>query len=184
MHFHSCVSRCYAAAGITCPQGETCVADYYTYSDELNNIITVTTCPANETCSPVPWYEIVTAAKPPVVADEDFDFAAAFLAAAADKTGEISTDMVVYINSILEINTVVGYSAYDAKGNPADGAIDYSINPIYFNYSGVILYDRGIALGARGLAQYLKETSLVTWEQENIAVSAIPGAVSAVPENP
>ena len=40
----------------------------------------------------------------------DLNFTAAFLAAAADKTGHISQDMVVYINSILGINKVVGYS--------------------------------------------------------------------------
>ncbi len=47
----------------------------------------------------------------------DLNFTAAFLSAAADKTGHISQDMVVYINSILGINKVVGYSAYEEDGH-------------------------------------------------------------------
>jgi len=68
---------------------------------------------------------------------DDFDFAAAFLAAAADKTGDIGVDMVVYLNSILGINKVIGYSEYDADGDPVDGAVNYSEEPEYFNYKGI-----------------------------------------------
>ncbi len=68
---------------------------------------------------------------------DDFDFAAAFLAAAADKTGDIGVDMVVYLNSILGINKVVGYSEYDSDGNPVDGAVNYSEEPVYFNFNGI-----------------------------------------------
>lgn len=80
----------------------------------------------------------------------DFDFAAAFLAAAADKTGEIDVDMVVYINSVLGINKVTGYSAYNTDGTPLEGAIDYSKFPEYFDFGGLSLYDRYSAIGARG----------------------------------
>jgi hypothetical protein len=72
----------------------------------------------------------------------DLNFTAAFLAAAADKTGHISVDMVVYLNSILGINLVVGYSEYDADGNPTDDAVDYEKNPVYFNFKGVEEYIR------------------------------------------
>lgn len=83
----------------------------------------------------------------------DFDFAAAFLAAAADKTGKIGVDMIVYLNSILGINKVVGYSAYDTDGNPTADAIDYSHEPVYFDFSsavepdGPLSYDRASVVG-------------------------------------
>jgi len=80
----------------------------------------------------------------------DLNFTAAFLAAAADKTGHINQDMVVYINSILGINKVVGYSAYNDDGTPADGAIDYSKNPVYFNFGKVSGYSRTVPFGSRG----------------------------------
>ncbi len=84
----------------------------------------------------------------------DLNFAAAFLAAAADKTGGIDVDMVVYLNSILGINKVVGYSEYDVDGNPSKEAINYEENPIYFNYSAVNSYNRTntFGVGARGQA--------------------------------
>ena len=74
---------------------------------------------------------------------DDFDFAAAFLAAAADKTGDIGVDMVVYLNSILGINKVIGYSdtELDEDGNPRD----YSENPEYFNF---------MSIGGSGADQY------------------------------
>lgn len=79
----------------------------------------------------------------------DFDFAAAFLAAAGDKTGEFGVDMVVYLNSILGINKVVGYSEYDTDGNPAPGAIDYSTSPEYFDF-GLTRYFRNVTIRERG----------------------------------
>lgn len=106
------------------------------------------------TCSDVVRRELIAVACPPDIACDgsfigittddgstpagaDLDFAAAFLAAAADKTGDIGVDMVVYLNSILGINKVIGYSAYDLDGNPAATAINYAENPVYFDY-GVI----------------------------------------------
>ena len=85
---------------------------------------------------------------------DDFDFAGAFLAAAADKTGDIGVDMVVYLNSILGINKVVGYSEYDSDGNPVDGAVNYSEEPVYFNFNGIggmddNKYDRSGIFGIR-----------------------------------
>lgn len=85
----------------------------------------------------------------------DFDFAAAFLAAAADKTGEIGMDMLVYVNSIMGINMVVGYSAYDEDGNPAEDAVDYSKYPDYFNFENVPGYNRGNTIGGRGDGGYV-----------------------------
>ncbi len=72
----------------------------------------------------------------------DFDFAAAFLAAAADKTGDIRVDMVVYLNSILGLNQVVGTSA--------DGTVNYEENPVYLDFAGAAGYERGATLGERG----------------------------------
>lgn len=82
--------------------------------------------------------------------DIDLGFTAAFLAAAADKTGDIGVDMVVYLNSILGINKVVGYSSYEADGTPSPDAIDYSANPQYFNYKLVVNYDRAGVMNKRG----------------------------------
>ncbi|WP_136808198.1 hypothetical protein [Desulfosediminicola flagellatus] len=86
---------------------------------------------------------------------EDFKFAAAFLAAAADKTGHITVDMVVYLNSILGINKVLGFSEYEVDGTPTDGAIDYSVSPVYFNFEGVVNENRGTIFSMRG--EVLKE---------------------------
>ncbi len=72
----------------------------------------------------------------------DFDFAAAFFAAAADKTGDITVDMVVYLNSILGLNQVVGTSE--------DGTVNYEENPVYLDFAGAAGYDRVATLGARG----------------------------------
>jgi hypothetical protein len=128
--------------------------------------VAVTECPEGETCIGGVSYGILTADGLPPEAD-DFPFAAAFLSAAADKTGEISTDMVVYINSILGINKVVGTSE--------DGETDYSEDPEYFDYSGVSGYNRGSALGARGSARYLEEsTTAGTWVDKQINVDKIP----------
>ena len=80
----------------------------------------------------------------------DLKFAAAHIAAAADKTGHMTVDMLVYLNSILGINTVLGYSEYDEDGNPTADAIDYGKNPVYFNYKSVAGYNRDTTFPARG----------------------------------
>ena len=59
----------------------------------------------------------------------DLDFAASFLAAAAPKYDSIGPDMVVYLNSILGVNKVVGTSE--------DGLTDYSKFPVYFSYDAI-----------------------------------------------
>jgi hypothetical protein len=128
--------------------------------------VAVTECPEGETCIGGVSYGITTADGSPPEAD-DFPFAAAFLSAAADKTGEISTDMVVYINSILGINKVVGTSE--------DGETDYSEDPEYFDYSLVSGYNRGSVLGTRGSARYLEESVTAdTWVDKQIGVDKIP----------
>lgn len=85
---------------------------------------------------------------------EDLDFAAGALSAAADKTGHISVDMIVYLNSILGINQVLGYSEYDADtGEPTVDAIDYEKNPVYFNFRQAYAYGdtgRAAVFGNRG----------------------------------
>lgn len=108
-------------------------------------------------------------------AGEDFDFAAAFLAAAADKTGQIGVDMVVYVNSILGINKVVGYSEYDADGNPTPDAVDYAASPVYFDF-GIdegVFYDRETTIPDRGnfgAATVLVETTKDSgaWNQTDV----------------
>ena len=57
----------------------------------------------------------------------DLPFGATFFASAADKSGSITMDQIVYLNSILGINKVVGLSD--------DGTINYSKNPVYFNFA-------------------------------------------------
>ncbi len=80
----------------------------------------------------------------------DLNFAAAHIAAAGDKTGHMTVDMIVYLNSILGINQVLGYSAYDDDGEPTANAIDYGKNPFYFNYRNVAGYSRNTIFSARG----------------------------------
>jgi hypothetical protein len=112
-------------------------------------------CPVDTTCEGSPFTGILTDG-PYAPSDKDFDFAAAFLAAAADKTGEIGVDMVVYINSILGINHVIGYSEYDDDGSPADGAINYSNFPVYFDYTSAPPYTRESTVRGRGNAGKVK----------------------------
>jgi len=100
-------------------------------------IISTTAC---EGC--VEWRGTMTANEAEAAAGEDFPLAASFFAAGADKKGNITTDKIVYINSILGLNKVVGYSAYDAEGEPLPGAINYAKNPVYFNFNTVTGYDR------------------------------------------
>lgn len=76
----------------------------------------------------------------------DLPFAATFLASAADKIGSITMDEVVYLNSILGINKVVGLSD--------DGTIDYSKNPVYFNFAtNSYSYNRGTTFTAPNRGQ-------------------------------
>ena len=106
------------------------IQTYYTSTDAQGNLVV-----SAEPCTGCEeWTGITTRSDADFCADEDFVFAATFFASAADKTGTITTDKIVYMNSILGINQVVGYSAYDADGNPLPDAIDYSRNPVYFDY--------------------------------------------------
>ncbi|MBU3943197.1 MAG: hypothetical protein KKE97_08695 [Proteobacteria bacterium] len=74
---------------------------------------------------------------------DDLPFSATFFASAADKSGSITMDQIVYLNSILRINKVVGLSD--------DGSIDYSKNPVYFNFAtNPYDYKRGNTFRNRG----------------------------------
>ena len=105
-------------------------------------LFVVTECPEGVTCEG-PFTGIMTD-NGGVPGPADLHFAADFLAAAADKTGDIDIDMVVYLNSILGINMVLGTSA--------DGTVDYEKNPVYFNYQGFTGYDRAEIFNSRGQA--------------------------------
>ncbi len=72
----------------------------------------------------------------------DLIFAASHLAAASDKTGDLSVDMVVYLNSIFGINKVLGTSE--------NGDINYETNPVYFNFNAVSGYNRNSIFSHRG----------------------------------
>lgn len=82
----------------------------------------------------VEYEGIITSSDTDEPAGDDFPVAASFFAAAADKKGNITVDKIVYINSILGINKVVGYSE--------DGTINYAKNPVYFDYEEIPVYDR------------------------------------------
>lgn len=73
---------------------------------------------------------------------DDFRQAASFFAAAADKTRDVSVDMLVYLNSILGLNKVTGYSAYDMEGKPLPDAVNYAENPLYYTFQEISSYDR------------------------------------------
>jgi len=123
--------------------------------DSRELIAVAAACPAGKECEG-PFTGIMSDDASITPAGADFDFAASFLAAAADKTGDIGVDMVVYVNSILGINKVIGYSEYDADGNPTATAINYAKNPVYFNYGeaeGVSEYLRGNVFTNRGQVQ-------------------------------
>lgn len=105
----------------------------------------------------------------------DLNFAASLLSAAGDKTGDISVDMVVYLNSILGINKVLGYSAYTDDGTPAAGAINYEENPEYFNFSSLYNYNRGNTFGSRGEGGFvivLEDQGGGSWYEESVAISS------------
>lgn len=133
---------------------------YYAYYTEISTTTTTHEGKPNTDPTEVPVYKVVEVDGPsalppedypegedPVVweglaADEDsgpsgddFAFAASFLSAALDKTGDASVDLIVYLNSILGINQVVG---------------DYADDPLYFNFAGVTGYSRSGTFGGRG----------------------------------
>jgi hypothetical protein len=109
------------------------IQTYFTYVDDDGvTLAIVDECPEGWVCEE--WYGIKELSED-VCAGDDFPFSASFLAAAADKTGELNIDKIVYFNSILGINKVAGYSEYDeVTGEPTEDAIDYSKNPVYFDF--------------------------------------------------
>ncbi|MBU4264003.1 MAG: hypothetical protein KKC76_19280 [Proteobacteria bacterium] len=120
---------------------------YWTHRDEEGNLIV--SSEACEGCEES--YGITTRSGNDFCNDDDFAFSATFVASAADKTGSMTMDKVVYINSILGINLVIGYSEYDENGDPAEGAISYSKNPVYFNYGAHMgQYNRQSTFSNRG----------------------------------
>mgnify|MGYP001151442048 CR=1 FL=1 len=125
------------------------VETYYTFWDAEGDLNVELSCPAETVCEQ--WYGIVDLSGEAACSGPDFPFAASFLAAAADKTGEFNIDKIVYFNSIMGLNKVAGYSEYDENGEPTDDAIDYSKNPVYFNYgTNMSRYERGITFRQRG----------------------------------
>lgn len=123
------------------------ITTYWTTVDvEGNVIVSLEACEGCEES-----YGITTSLETDVVSGDDFPFAATFVASAADKTGRMTMDKVVYLNSILGINRVVGYSEYDENGDPVDGAISYAKNPVYFNYgTNMGQYNRQSTFANRG----------------------------------
>ena len=122
------------------------ITTYYTrFDNEGKLVISTTPCDGCESS-----YGIVSRSPADECAGLDFPFSATFFASTGDKTGRVTWDHVVYMNSILGINKVIGYSAYDTEGEPADGAIDYSKNPVYFNFFPMPAYDRGLTFTQRG----------------------------------
>lgn len=111
---------------------ESDMTTYYTYWGEDGALNIEPACPADTVCEQ--WYGIVNPAADAACSGPDFPFSASFLAAAADKTGEFNVDKIVYFNSITGINKVTGYSEYDEDGEPTADAVDYSRNPVYFDF--------------------------------------------------
>jgi len=125
------------------------ITTYYTFWDAEGDLNVELSCPAETVCEQ--WYGIVDLSGEAACSGPDFPFAASFLAAAADKTGEFNIDKIVYFNSIMGLNKVTGYSEYDENGEPTDDAIDYSKNPVYFNYgTNMSRYERGTTFRQRG----------------------------------
>lgn len=133
------------------------------------SISTAETCPAttdpnNSIVCEGPFTGVVN-----VAADNpdatDLKFAASFLAAAADKSGDISVDMVVYLNSILGINKVV--DELDSDGS----IINYSIHPLYFNFNGVSGYSRTATFsGPRAAVDVLESADSNTWSKTHVTL--------------
>ena len=119
--------------------------NYYTYYD-ANYVLQATTIqPAGvEGVDYQKWVGIPTA-NGSVPTGADFETCAATLAAAADKGGKLTVDHVVYLNSILGINNVVG-TVTNANGT----IVDYAKNPRYFSYGAAPTYDRTAVFSTRG----------------------------------
>lgn len=125
--------------------------DYVTYylRTVVNGTVTDYVLHAAPATSPIPsgaenvqyWNGIPTD-DGSVTSGPDFEFCASALSAAADKGGKLSIDHVVYLNSILGINKVAGTSE--------DGKIDYSKNPVYFNFGAAPDYSRDAVFNSRG----------------------------------
>jgi len=128
------------------------VTTYYTYRDAEGNLVVLTdntTCVEPIVCEE--WIGITEQSDLDVCAGADFANAATFVSSAADKTGVMTIDKVVYLNSILGINLVVGHSAYDENDEPLPDSIDYAANPIYFNFGlNMDTYDRAATFANRG----------------------------------
>ena len=125
------------------------IKPYCTSFDAEGKLVISTTTPCADGSEPT--LGIVSRSDTDMCKEDDFPFSATFFASTGDKTGRVTWDHVVYMNSILGINKVVGYSAYDENGEPAVGAIDYSKNPVYFNFASLTGYDREVTFIHRGL---------------------------------
>ena len=125
------------------------IKPYCTSFDAEGKLVISTTTPCADGSEPT--LGIVSRSDTDTCKDDDFPFSATFFASTGDKTGRVTWDHVVYMNSILGINKVIGYSAYDENGEPAVGAIDYSKNPVYFNFASLTGYDREVTFIHRGL---------------------------------
>ncbi|MCJ7602959.1 MAG: hypothetical protein MUO63_15860 [Desulfobulbaceae bacterium] len=123
------------------------ITNYWTMLDaEGNLVVSLEPCAGCEQS-----YGITTRSENDKCAGDDFAFSATFVASAADKSGRMTIDKIVYLNSILGINLVVGYSEYDENGDPVPGAISYAKNPVYFNYAPHInQYNRQTTFENRG----------------------------------
>ncbi|MEW6518077.1 MAG: hypothetical protein AB1461_01555 [Thermodesulfobacteriota bacterium] len=123
------------------------ITTYWTTRDaEGNLVVSLEACDGCEQS-----YGITSKSPADTCVGEDFAFSATFVASAADKTGRMTMDKVVYLNSILGINLVVGYSEYDENGDPLPGAISYAKNPVYFNFAnGMNEYNRQSTFTNRG----------------------------------
>ncbi|MHB8790473.1 MAG: hypothetical protein ACYDBT_11390 [Desulfobulbaceae bacterium] len=132
---------------VDAPDGD--ITTYYTFWDAEGDLNVELSCPLETVCEE--WHGIVNLAEDAACSGPDFPFSASFLAAAADKTGGFNIDKIVYFNSIMGINKVAGYSEYDDNGEPTDDAVDYSINPVYFNFgTNMNRYERGTTFRQRG----------------------------------
>lgn len=105
------------------------IEDYIITVNDDGSVTSVVCTEENDACEK----GIITASDTDCAGD-DFALAASFFSAAADKKGNVTVDKVVYINSILGINKVTGFSE--------DGTVNYAKNPVYFNFNTLPVYDR------------------------------------------
>ncbi|MCJ7600067.1 MAG: hypothetical protein MUO63_01040 [Desulfobulbaceae bacterium] len=167
-------------------------ADGSLYLDDAGNmVISTVPCPDGEIC--VEYTGVVTPSANDMCAGDDFPLAASFFAAAADKKGNITIDKIVYINSILGINKVVGTGTAYEDG--VEIVINYAKNPAYYNYNynnAVTGYDRIETFGKKrgrvkkdhihidyepyeydGMVDFLEETSPESgdWEEKEDSIN-------------